>query len=141
MIKPLQTCLWFDGKAQEAAAFYCSIFPNSSILHDSGMVVNFEINGQRFMGLNGGNQFKFNEAVSFVITCEDQQEIDRYWNELTSNGGEEGQCGWCKDQFGVSWQVVPAVLGKLMTDPEKGQRVVAAFLKMKKFDIATLENC
>jgi predicted 3-demethylubiquinone-9 3-methyltransferase (glyoxalase superfamily) len=141
MIKPLQTCLWFDGKAQEAAAFYCSIFPNSSILHDSGMVVSFEINGQRFMGLNGGNQFKFNEAVSFVITCEDQQEIDRYWNELTSNGGEEGQCGWCKDQFGVSWQVVPAVLGKLMTDPEKGQRVVAAFLKMKKFDIATLENC
>lgn len=141
MIKPLQTCLWFDGKAQAAAAFYCSIFPNSSILHDSGMVVSFEINGQRFMGLNGGNQFKFNEAVSFVITCEDQQEIDRYWNELTSNGGEEGQCGWCKDQFGVSWQVVPAVLGKLMTDPEKGQRVVAAFLKMKKFDIATLENC
>ncbi len=141
MIKPIQTCLWFDGKAQEAAAFYCSIFPNSSILHDSGMVVSFEINGQRFMGLNGGNQFKFNEAVSFVITCEDQQEIDRYWNELTSNGGEEGQCGWCKDQFGVSWQVVPAVLGKLMTDPEKGQRVVAAFLKMKKFDIATLENC
>lgn len=141
MIKPLQTCLWFDGKAQEAAAFYCSIFPNSSILHDSGMVVSFEINGQRFMGLNGGNQFKFNEAVSFVITCEDQQEIDRYWNELTSNGGEEGQCGWCKDQFGVSWQVVPAVLGKLMTDPEKGQRVVDAFLKMKKFDIATLENC
>jgi predicted 3-demethylubiquinone-9 3-methyltransferase (glyoxalase superfamily) len=141
MIKPLQTCLWFDGKAQEAAAFYCSIFPNSSILHDSGMVVSFEINGQRFMGLNGGNQFKFNEAVSFVITCEDQQEIDRYWNELTSNGGEEGQCGWCKDQFGVSWQVVPAVLGKLMSDPEKGQRVVAAFLKMKKFDIATLENC
>jgi predicted 3-demethylubiquinone-9 3-methyltransferase (glyoxalase superfamily) len=141
MIKPLQTCLWFDGKAQEAAAFYCSIFPNSSILHDSGMVVSFEINGQRFMGLNGGNQFKFNEAVSFVITCEDQQEIDRYWNELTSNGGEEGQCGWCKDQFGVSWQVVPAVLGKLMTDPDKGQRVVAAFLKMKKFDIATLENC
>ncbi|MBP6089816.1 MAG: VOC family protein [Crocinitomicaceae bacterium] len=141
MIKPLQTCLWFDGKAQAAAAFYCSIFPNSSILHDSGMVVSFEINEQRFMGLNGGNQFKFNEAVSFVITCEDQQEIDRYWNELTSNGGEEGQCGWCKDQFGVSWQVVPAVLGKLMTDPEKGQRVVAAFLKMKKFDIATLENC
>ena len=141
MIKPLQTCLWFDGKAQEAAVFYCSIFPNSNILHDSGMVVSFEINGQRFMGLNGGNQFKFNEAVSFVITCEDQQEIDRYWNELTSNGGEEGQCGWCKDQFGVSWQVVPAVLGKLMTDPEKGQRVVAAFLKMKKFDIATLENC
>lgn len=141
MIKPLQTCLWFDGKAQEAATFYCSIFPNSSILHDSGMVVSFEINGQRFMGLNGGNQFKFNEAVSFVITCEDQQEIDQYWNELTSNGGEEGQCGWCKDQFGVSWQVVPAVLGKLMSDPEKGQRVVAAFLKMKKFDIATLENC
>ena len=140
MIKPLQTCLWFDGKAHEAAAFYCSIFPNSSILHDSGMVVSFEINGQRFMGLNGGNQFKFNEAVSFVITCEDQQEIDRYWNELTSNGGEEGQCGWCKDQFGVSWQVVPAVLGKLMTDPEKGQRVVAAFLKMKKFDYYLLYN-
>lgn len=141
MTKALQTCLWFDGNAQEAAAFYCSIFPNSKILNDSGMVVNFELNGQRFMGLNGGNQFKFNESVSFVITCEDQQEIDRYWNQLTSNGGEEGQCGWCKDQFGVSWQVVPAALGKLMSDPEKGQRVVAAFLKMKKFDIATLENC
>lgn len=141
MTKELQTCLWFDGNAQEAAAFYCSIFPNSKILNDSGMVVNFEINGQRFMGLNGGNQFKFNEAVSFVITCEDQQEIDRYWNQLTSNGGEEGQCGWCKDQFGVSWQVVPAVLGKLMSDPEKDQRVVETFLKMKKFDISILENC
>jgi predicted 3-demethylubiquinone-9 3-methyltransferase (glyoxalase superfamily) len=141
MIKALQTCLWFDGKALEAAAFYCSIFPNSKLLNDSGMMVNFELNGQRFMGLNGGNQFKFNEAISFVITCEDQQEIDRYWNQLTSNGGVEGQCGWCKDQYGVSWQVVPAVLGKLMSDPEKGQRVVAEFLKMKKFDIATLENC
>ena len=141
MSHSIGTCLWFDGNAQEAAAFYCSIFPNSKLLNDSGMVVNFEINGQRFMGLNGGNQFKFNEAVSFVITCEDQQEIDRYWNQLTSNGGEEGQCGWCKDQFGVSWQVVPAVLGKLMSDPEKGQRVVDAFLKMKKFDIAILENC
>jgi len=92
------------------------------------------------MGLNGGDLFKFNEAVSFVINCKDQEEINYYWNKLTTDGGSEGNCGWCKDKYGLSWQVVPAILGELMSDPEKGQRVVQAFLKMKKFDIETLEN-
>ncbi len=133
-------CLWFDGQAKEAAELYCSIFPNSKIITDSQMVVNFELNGKFFMGLNGGPQFKFNEAVSFVITCEDQKEIDHYWNNLTANGGKESQCGWLVDKFGVSWQVIPSVLGKLMSDPEKGQRVVQVFMKMKKFDIEKLMN-
>lgn len=133
-------CLWFDGQAKEAAELYCSIFPNSKITGDSPMVVNFELNGKKFMGLNGGPMFKFNEAVSFVITCEDQKEIDHYWNNLTANGGKESQCGWLVDKFGVSWQVIPAVLGKLMSDPEKGPRVVQAFMKMKKFDIEALMN-
>ena len=133
-------CLWFDGQAKEAAKLYCSIFPNSKITGDSPMVVNFELNGKKFMGLNGGPHFKFNEAVSFVITCEDQKEIDYYWNSLTADGGQESQCGWLVDKFGVSWQIIPAILGKLMSDPEKGPRVVQAFMKMKKFDIEALMN-
>ena len=104
------------------------------------MVVTWELNGKKFMGLNGGPQFKFNEAVSFVISCEDQHEIDHYWDKLTSDGGKESNCGWLKDKFGVSWQVVPTILPKLMSDPEKGQRVVQAFMKMKKFDIEKLKN-
>lgn len=138
MNNQIYPCLWFDGQARAAADFYCSVFPNSKIIIDNGMVVNFEINGQLYMGLNGGDMFKFNEAVSFVIPCDDQQEIDHYWNKLTADGGQESMCGWCKDKFGVSWQVVPAILGKLMSDPEKGQRVVQAFMKMRKFDIDTL---
>jgi predicted 3-demethylubiquinone-9 3-methyltransferase (glyoxalase superfamily) len=133
-------CLWFDGQARAAADFYCSVFPNSKLLQDNGMVVNFELNGQHFMGLNGGNNFKFNEAVSFVIPCKDQEEIDHYWDKLTSGGGAEGNCGWCKDKFGLSWQVVPVQLGALMSHPEKGKRVVQAFMKMKKFNIKALEN-
>lgn len=140
MTKAIHPFLWFDGQAQAAANFYCGIFPNSKIIHDNGMVVNFELNGQLFMGLNGGNHFVFNEAVSFVITCEDQAEIDYYWNHLIADGGSEGNCGWCKDKFGVSWQVVPAQLGALMSNPEKSQRVMQAFLKMKKFDIEALIN-
>ena len=139
MKNTMYPCLWFDGQAKAAADFYCSIFKNSKITADTPMVVNFELNGQKFMGLNGGPMFKFNEAVSFVINCDTQEEIDYFWNTLTA-GGEESQCGWLKDKFGVSWQVVPGMLGELMSDPEKGQRVVAAFMKMKKFDIATLEN-
>ena len=104
------------------------------------MVVNFELDGQFFMGLNGGDHFKFNEAVSFVIPCKDQHEIDHYWNALTSDGGSEGNCGWCKDRFGLSWQVVPAMLGELMSNPNNRQRVMQAFMKMKKFDIETLKN-
>jgi len=92
------------------------------------------------MGLNGGDMFKFNEAVSFVISCKDQEEIDYYWNKLISDGGQESMCGWCKDKFGLSWQVVPTILVQLMSDPEKGQRVVQAFMKMRKFDIEALQN-
>lgn len=140
MTKQMYPCLWFDGQAKAAADFYCTIFPNSKIINDSGMVVNFELNGQFFMALNGGDNFKFNEAVSFVIPCKDQKEIDHYWNNLISDGGKEGNCGWCKDKFGLSWQVVPTILGELMSNPENGHRVMEAFQKMKKFDIEKLKN-
>jgi predicted 3-demethylubiquinone-9 3-methyltransferase (glyoxalase superfamily) len=140
MTEQMYPCLWFDGKARAAADFYCTIFPNSEIVNDSGMVVNFKLNGQFFMGLNGGEMFKFNEAVSFVISCKDQAEIDHYWYKLIADGGAESQCGWCKDKFGLSWQVVPAILGELMSNPESGQRVVQAFMKMRKFDIDALKN-
>lgn len=133
-------CLWFDGQAQEAAKFYCSIFKNSEITADNQMVVNFNLNGIKFMGLNGGPNFKFNESVSFVVNCDTQAEIDHYWNNLTAEGGKEGNCGWLKDKFGVSWQIVPTSLPRLMSNPEKAQKVTEAFLKMKKFDIETLEN-
>ena len=138
MTNQIYPCLWFDGQAKAAAEFYCSIFNNSKITEENPMVVRWELNGQQFMGLNGGPQFKFNEAVSFTIECESQEEIDHYWNNLISNGGSESQCGWCKDKYGVSWQVVPKILSKLMADPEKGKRVVAAFMQMKKFDIQSL---
>lgn len=104
------------------------------------MVVMFELNGKTFMGLNGGPHFKFNEAVSFVITCDTQEEIDRYWNTLTADGGAESQCGWLKDKFGLSWQVVPSMLPGIMSDPEHGQRAMAALMKMKKLDIEALRN-
>jgi predicted 3-demethylubiquinone-9 3-methyltransferase (glyoxalase superfamily) len=140
MKKQLYPCLWFDGQARTAADFYCTIFPNSKIINDSGMVVNFELNGQFLMGLNGGDNYQFNEAVSFVIPCKDQAEIDHYWYKLIADGGKEGKCGWCKDKFGLSWQVVPAILGELMSNPQNGQRVVQAFMKMRKFDIEALRN-
>lgn len=136
----IHPCLWFDGQAKEAAGFYCSIFPNSKIITDSGMVVTFELNGQFFMGLNGGNNFQFNEAVSFVIPCKDQAEIDYYWEKLTADGGQESMCGWCKDKFGLWWQVVPVVLSELMSDPAKAPKVLEAFCKMKKFDIEKLKK-
>jgi predicted 3-demethylubiquinone-9 3-methyltransferase (glyoxalase superfamily) len=140
MKNQLYPCLWFDGQAREAAEYYCSIFPNSKITIDSGIVVNFELNGQLFMSLNGGDNFKFNEAISFVIPCKDQEEIDYYWNKLTGDGGQESMCGWCKDKFGLSWQVVPAILGELMSNPERAQRIMQAFMKMRKFDIEALLN-
>ena len=140
MTNLIYPCLWFDGQAQAAAQFYCSIFKNSRITADNSVVVSFELNGSKFMGLNGGPEFKFNEAVSFVIDCETQQEIDYYWEQLTSDGGKEGRCGWLKDKFGVSWQVVPTSLAKLLSDPTKAQRVVQAYMKMNKFDIHALEN-
>jgi predicted 3-demethylubiquinone-9 3-methyltransferase (glyoxalase superfamily) len=145
--------LWFDSQAEEAAQFYTSIFKNSKTLNvsrygDAGpgpkgsvMVVNFQLEGQQFTALNGGPRFKFSEAFSFVVNCENQQEIDHYWTTLTSNGGQESQCGWLKDKFGFSWQIVPTALGKLMSgDPQKANRVMQALLQMKKLDIATLEE-
>ena len=103
------------------------------------MMVTFELNGRKMMGLNGGPKFKFNEAASLVVNCENQEEIDYYWAKLTEDG-EECMCGWLKDKFGLSWQIVPSILGKLVSDPEKGQRVMQAFLQMRKFDIQTLLN-
>lgn len=132
-------CLWFDNQAKEAAEFYCSIFKNSSIKVCTPMVVTFELNGNKFMGLNGGPNFKFNEAISIVVDCETQEEIDYYWNKLTE-GGEERNCGWLKDKYGMSWQIVPTILGKLMTDSTKSQKVMEAFMQMKKFDIDKLLN-
>lgn len=138
MTNEIYPCLWFNGQAKAAATFYCSIFKNSRIMSENPMVVIFELNGKQFMGLNAGPQFKFNESVSFVVNCETQEEIDLYWDKLT-DGGSEGQCGWLKDQFGLSWQIVPTILAKLMNDPEKAPRVVQAFMKMKKFDIEKLK--
>jgi predicted 3-demethylubiquinone-9 3-methyltransferase (glyoxalase superfamily) len=140
MAHPIYPCLWYNGQAKEAAEYYCAIFPNSKITVDTPMVVYFDLNGRQFMGLNGGPQFQFNESISLVVNCDTQEEIDHYWNSLTADGGKESQCGWLVDKFGMSWQIVPSILGKLMSDPDKGQRVVAAFMKMKKFDIATLMN-
>jgi predicted 3-demethylubiquinone-9 3-methyltransferase (glyoxalase superfamily) len=140
MTNQIYPCLWFDGQAQAAAKFYCGIFKNSKITADNQMVVTFELNGKKFMGLNAGPQFKFNEAVSFVVDCDTQEEIDYHWNKLTADGGSEGSCGWLKDKFGVSWQIVPTVLPKLLSNPDKAQRVMQAYLKMKKFDIKALEN-
>src|SRR6267142_258415 len=145
--------LWFDTRAEEAAQFYSSIFKNSKILHvsrygDAGpgpkgsvMVVSFELAGQQFTALNGGPRFTFSEAFSFVVNCENQQEIDEYWSKLTADGGQESMCGWLKDKFGFSWQIVPTELGKLMSnnDPQKASRVMGALLKMRKLDIAKLK--
>jgi predicted 3-demethylubiquinone-9 3-methyltransferase (glyoxalase superfamily) len=150
-------CLWFDSQAEEAANFYVSVFDNSRIgrisrygeegreVHGraagSVMTVEFELEGQKFVGLNGGPHFTFSEAISFQVHCGTQEEIDYFWGRL-SEGGEEGPCGWLKDRFGLSWQVVPAVLPQMLTDADssKAQRVTRAFLQMKKFDIAALER-
>lgn len=146
--------LWFDHQAEEAAELYTSIFKNSKILHvsrhgdagpgpkGSAMVVNFQLAGQEFIALNGGPRFTFSEALSFVVNCEDQQEVDYYWRKLTANGGAESMCGWLKDRFGFSWQIVPTILSKLMagTDPERANRVMQALLQMKKIDIKRLQE-
>jgi predicted 3-demethylubiquinone-9 3-methyltransferase (glyoxalase superfamily) len=146
-------CLWFDTQGEEAATFYTSIFPNSRIVEvahygDAGprpagtvMTVVYELDGQRFLALNGGPQFTFSEAVSFQVDCETQEEVDHYWDTL-SEGGEQGPCGWLKDRFGLSWQIVPSALPRLLADPdrEKSQRVMAAMLEMKKIEIDELER-
>ncbi len=145
--------LWFDNNAEEAAKFYTSIFKKSKIARisrygDAGpgpkntvMVVDFEIEGQQFVALNGGPQFKFTEAISFVVNCETQKEVDYFWGKLLA-GGQESQCGWLKDKFGLSWQIVPTVLNDMLADPDpaRSQRVMKAMLQMKKIDIPTLEK-
>src|ERR1700753_1128800 len=150
----LTTCLWFDTQPEEPATYYTSIFKDARLGNISrygeggprpaGMVITaeFELNGQQFLALHGGPQYTFTEAVSFQIPCADQAEIDHYWDRLSGDGGEPGSCGWLKDKFGVSWQVLPAALGSLLggPDPEKAARATRAMLSMGKLDIATLQQ-
>ena len=152
-MQKITTFLWFNNNAEEAANYYTSIFKNSKILDvsrygevgpgpkGSVMIVKFQLAGQEFVALNGGPQFKFTEAISLMVNCESQQEIDELWRKLSA-GGEESQCGWLKDKFGLSWQIVPTELGKLMSakDPAKANRVMQALLQMKKLDIAKLQQ-
>jgi predicted 3-demethylubiquinone-9 3-methyltransferase (glyoxalase superfamily) len=152
-MQTITPCLWFDTEGEEAARFYTSVFPSSKIVdvarygsagprpEGTVMTVSFELDGQQFVALNGGPQFTFNEAISFQVSCESQEEVDRFWSKL-SEGGEEGPCGWLKDRFGVSWQIVPTRLPELLGDPdrEKSQRVMAAMLNMRKIEIAELER-
>jgi predicted 3-demethylubiquinone-9 3-methyltransferase (glyoxalase superfamily) len=151
-MQTLTPCLWFDTEGEDAANLYTSIFPNSQVVETAYygsagpraegtvMTVEFELDGQRFVALNGGPGFTFNEAISFQVNCENQDEVDRYWERL-GEGGEHGPCGWLKDRFGVSWQIVPTVLPRLLSDPdrEKSQRVMAAMLQMRKIQIDELE--
>ncbi|WP_111306827.1 VOC family protein [Confluentibacter sediminis] len=139
MKNAIYPCLWFDGQAKAAAEFYCSIFSNSRITDENPLVVKWELNGQPFMGLNGGPMYTFSPANSYVIACDTQEDIDYYWLKL-GEGGVHNPCGWLDDKFGVSWQVVPNILSTLMADPEKRPRVVKAFMQMKKFDIEKLIN-
>ena len=155
MTNQIVPCLWFDNQAEEAVNFYISIFRNSKIesisrygkegfefhgqKEGTALTVGFQINGQSFTALNGGPVFKFNEAISFQVFCETQEEIDNYWNKLT-DGGQESQCGWLKDKYGISWQIIPTILPQLMSDPAKAGRVTQAFMQMKKFDIKKLKE-
>ncbi len=149
----IQPCLWFDDNLEEAAHFYTGIFPNSRVVNVSHygstgprpegmvMVVDFELEGQSFVALNGGPEFTFNEAISFQVNCESQEEVDDYWTKLT-DGGQEVACGWLKDRFGMAWQIVPTVLDELVRDPdpERSQRAMKAMMGMTKFDIAELQR-
>lgn len=157
-MQKITTCLWFDKQAEEAVKFYTSVFKNSKtgniLRYDdasakaSGMpegtvlVIDFELEGREFIALNGGPIFKFNESVSLVINCKDQEEVDYYWNKLSGNGGEESMCGWLKDKYGLSWQVTPAILPEMLRDkdPKKAQAAMKAMLEMKKIDIAALKK-
>ncbi len=147
-MKKITPFLWFDSQAEEAMNFYVSLFKNSKVNSVSrgpdgkAFTVAFELDGQEFMGMNAGPQFKFNEAVSMSVNCEDQTEVDYFWNALTADGGEESMCSWCKDKYGLSWQIVPKQLGELMgdPDPEKSGRVMQAMLKMKKIIVADLKK-
>ena len=157
-MQKISPCLWFNTEAQEAAEFYTAIFPSSRIVsttryekesaavsgqpEGSVLTVVFEIEGQQFTALNGGPAFTFSEAISFIVVCETQDEVDRLWQKLTENGGQESQCGWLKDKFGVSWQIVPTALEELLadSDTEKVSRVMKAMLPMNKLDIETLKR-
>ena len=152
-MQKITPCLWFDTEGEEAATFYTTVFPNSRIVdvtrygsagprpEGTVMTVSFELGGQTFVALNGGPEFTFNEAISFQVGCKDQDEVDAYWNAL-SEGGEEGPCGWLKDRFGVSWQIVPTALPELLSHPDAdtSQRVMQAMLSMKKIEIGELER-
>jgi predicted 3-demethylubiquinone-9 3-methyltransferase (glyoxalase superfamily) len=152
-IQKITPFLWFDNQAEEAAGFYDAVFPNSRVLKvvrcgeagpgpaGSAMTVEFQLEGQTFVALNGGPHFRFTEAVSFVVNCQTQEEVDAYWEKLTA-GGSDVQCGWLKDKFGLSWQVVPTVLSELLSgpDPEKSQRVMKALMSMKKLEIHALKQ-
>lgn len=158
MTSKIAPCLWFDGQAEDAAKFYTSVFMNSKILQvshytqagydihkrpaGSVMTVSFELDGTRFTALNGGPNFKFNEAVSLEIDCKSQEEVDYFWEKLTAGGGSPGPCGWLKDKYGLSWQVVPTQMNEWMLDKDqaKADRVMEAMLQMRKLDIATLEK-
>ncbi|ULQ54134.1 VOC family protein [Flavihumibacter fluvii] len=131
--------LWFENQAAEAAQFYTTVFPNSKLISTNPMVTTFELEGLQISAINGGPMFKLTEAFSFTINCETQEEIDYYWDKL-SEGGEESMCGWLKDKYGLSWQVVPTVLSQLMNDAEKAPKAMRAFMKMKKFNIEELMN-
>jgi predicted 3-demethylubiquinone-9 3-methyltransferase (glyoxalase superfamily) len=147
-------CLWFDNRIEEAVNFYISVFGQGEVLSKSHygegapqpkgtvLVMTFRLGAQKFMALNGGPIFKFNEAVSFMVNCDTQAEVDHFWNAFTADGGQESQCGWLKDKYGLSWQIVPNVLPKIMgdKDPAKASRAMAAMMKMKKLDIAALEK-
>ena len=147
----ITTFLWFDKNAEEAVNFYVSVFKNAKVLQtvpygDTGpgpkgsvMTIDFELDGQKFMALNGGPDFKFTEAISLMVNCETQEEIDYYWEKL-SEGGQKVECGWLKDKFGLSWQVGPSILPELFNEPDKANRVMAAVMKMKKLDIAELKR-
>lgn len=137
MKNPIYPCLWFEKNAKEAATYYCTIFKNSKIISENPFVCVFEIDGSRFMALNGGTEYKFSPANSYVIECETQEEIDYLWEKLGHNGLIK-QCGWLEDKYGVSWQIVPSILGELMSDPEKAPKVMYAFMQMTKFDIQKL---
>ena len=147
-MKKITPFLWFDTQAEEAMNLYVSIFKNSRVLsvtpgpHGIAQSVNFELEGQEFIGLNAGPQFKFNEAISFLVNCETQAEVDELWGKLTADGGEESMCGWLKDKYGLSWQIIPTALGQMLNDPdpEKAGRVMQAMLKMNKIDIEALEQ-
>lgn len=134
--------LWFDSNAEEAAEFYCSVFQNSKITTRSSMMVLFELEGLKFMALNGGPKFKFTEAISLFVNCETQAEVDELWDKLTSDGGSESMCGWLRDKFGLSWQIVPTILGQLLSgsEKEKVNKVMQAMLGMRKLDIEGLEK-